>query len=111
MSLERGLELFNAGRFWDAHEAWEEAWMPDRRGTDGAFYKGLIQLAAGYLHASRHNRRGALNKLRSGSAYLVPYLPAHHGVDLEAAVAAAEAAVAAIEAGRWPAPTPLDRRA
>ncbi len=79
---ERGRELFNAGRYWEAHEAWEEEWMPDRHGPDRGFYKGLIQVAAGCLHATRQNRRGAVNKWRSGLAYLQPYLPVHRGLDL-----------------------------
>ena len=36
--------------------------MPDRKGPDAGFYKGLIQVAAGCLHYTRHNRRGAVNK-------------------------------------------------
>lgn len=108
--LARGVELFNRGRFWDAHEAWEEAWMPDRRGPDGGFYKGLIQLAAGYLHAGRQNRRGALNKLRGGAGYLDPYRPRYRGIDVEAAVAAARAAADRIESGAgWPAAPPIQR--
>ncbi|HEX6349536.1 MAG TPA: DUF309 domain-containing protein [Candidatus Dormibacteraeota bacterium] len=103
MSLEGGVELFNAGRYWDAHEAWEEAWMPDRKGPDGGFYKGLIQVAAGCLHYGRRNRRGALNKWRSGAAYLRPYLPAHHGLDLAPLVAATDTNLAALEgAVGWP---------
>lgn len=103
MSLERGLELFNAGRYWDAHEAWEEAWMPDRRGPDGGFYKGLIQIAAGCLHYGRRNRRGTVNKWRSGANYLRPYLPVHHGLDLAALVAAIDVNLAAVEATtEWP---------
>jgi predicted metal-dependent hydrolase len=102
MSLERGIELFNAGRYWEAHEAWEEAWMPDRKGPDGGFYKGLIQVAAGCLHYGRRNRRGTLNKWRSGADYLRPYLPRHHGLDLAALVAQTDASRAAVEAGGWP---------
>jgi predicted metal-dependent hydrolase len=83
MSLERGIELFNQGRYWDAHEAWEEAWMPDRHGPDRGFYKGLIQVAAGNLHYLRRNRRGAHNKWTTGAAHLRPYLPSHHDLDLE----------------------------
>jgi predicted metal-dependent hydrolase len=102
MSLERGIELFNAGRYWDAHEAWEEAWMPDRKGPDGGFYKGLIQVAAGCLHYGRGNRRGTLNKWRSGSDHLRPYLPRHYGLDLAALVAHTDANRAALESGGWP---------
>ncbi len=102
MSLGRGVELFNAGRYWDAHEAWEEAWMPDRRGADAGFYKGLIQVAAGCLHYGRGNRRGAVNKWRSGAGYLLPYLPRHRGVELAPLVARVEACLAAMEAASWP---------
>ncbi len=102
MSLDKGIELFNAGRYWDAHEAWEEAWMPDRRGPDSGFFKGLIQVAAGCLHYGRHNRRGALNKWRSGADYLRPYLPAHRGLDLAALVSATDHNREALEAGGWP---------
>jgi predicted metal-dependent hydrolase len=118
MSLERGVQLFNAGLYWEAHEAWEEAWTPDRRGPDRGFYKGLIQVAAGCLHYKRRNRRGALNKWRSGIGYLRPYLPRHHGVELAPLVervagllAAVEAATAAEveKAQSWPEGLPLPR--
>src|ERR1700730_12838881 len=45
--LQRGIDLFNSGRYWDAHEAWELEWMPDRKGPDAGFYKGMIHAAAG----------------------------------------------------------------
>ncbi len=100
--LAEGIELFNSGRYWDAHEAWERAWTPDRKGRDSGFYKGLIQVAAGCLHYSRQNRRGALNKWRSGADYLRPYLPAHLGVHLSPLVHTVDEYVAAIRGPRWP---------
>ena len=101
---ERGVDLFNAGRYWEAHEAWEEAWVPDRHGADRGFYKGLIQVAAGCLHATRRNRRGTVNKWRGGLALLVPYLPAHHGLDLAALSSEVGAQLARVEASPedWP---------
>jgi uncharacterized protein len=102
MSLQRGVELFNEGSYWEAHEAWEEAWMPDRQGPDRGFYKGLIQIAAGCLHYQRHNRRGAVNKWRSGAEYLRPYLPSHRGVELVPLVASVDGYLAAMEAAAWP---------
>ncbi len=102
MSLDRGVELFNQGRYWEAHEAWEEAWTPDRRGPDRGFYKGLIQVAAGCLHYRRRNRRGAVNKWRSGADYLRPYLPRHRGVELAPLVARVDGLLAAMESGPWP---------
>ena len=86
MSLEKGVELFNAALYWEAHEAWEQAWTPDRHSPDRGFYKGLIQVAAGWLHYCRGNGRGAISKWRSGAAYLRPYLPRHRGLDLASQV-------------------------
>ena len=101
--LARGIALFNGGEFWEAHEAWEAAWTPDRRGPDSGFYKGLIQVAAGCLHYRRRNRRGTLNKWRSGADYLRPYLPRHHDVELAPLVVRVDEMRAAVEAQTvWP---------
>jgi uncharacterized protein len=98
----RGIELFNSGLYWEAHEVWEEEWTPDRRGPDSAFYKGLIQVAAGCLHYTRHNRRGAVNKWSSGAEYLRPYLPAHRGVRLAQLIAAVDGFLRAMAEHEWP---------
>jgi predicted metal-dependent hydrolase len=100
--LQRGIDLFNSGRYWDAHEAWEHAWMPDRKGPDAGFYKGLIQVAAGCLHYGRSNRRGAVNKWRSGADYLRPYLPEHFGVRLAPLVTTMDEFLAAMKQRDWP---------
>ncbi|MHB8610943.1 MAG: DUF309 domain-containing protein [Candidatus Dormibacteraceae bacterium] len=100
--LRRGIELFNSARYWDAHEAWEAEWMPDRHGPDAAFYKGLIQLAAGCLHYGRHNRRGAVNKWRSGGDYLRPYLPGHRGVRLAPLLTTVDGFLEAMKPREWP---------
>jgi hypothetical protein len=42
--LRQFLELYGASRFWDSHEALEEAWR--RNGSD--FYQGLILYASFY---------------------------------------------------------------
>jgi uncharacterized protein len=100
--LRRGIELFNSGRYWDAHEAWEHEWMPDRKGPDAGFYKGIIQVAAGCLHYGRRNRRGAVNKWTSGARYLRPYLPVHKGVELAQLVTAVDGYLAAMQGRDWP---------
>jgi predicted metal-dependent hydrolase len=76
--------------------------MPDRKGPDAGFYKGLIQVAAGCLHYTRHNRRGAVNKWRSGADYLRPYLPEHRGVQLAPLVSAVDGYLAAMHGDTWP---------
>jgi len=100
--LAEGVDLFNAGRYWEAHEAWEREWTPDRKGSDSSFYKGLIQVAAGCLHYSRHNRRGAINKWRSGADYLRPYLPAHRGLRLAPLVGTVHGFLTAMNGRDWP---------
>jgi hypothetical protein len=41
-----GVDLFNHGYYWEAHEAWEAVWnAAGRRGPVASFLKGLIQLA------------------------------------------------------------------
>lgn len=43
----RGLDLFNGGYYWEAHEAWEQLWLScDHRGVTASFLKALIKLAA-----------------------------------------------------------------
>jgi len=76
--------------------------MPDRRGPDAGFYKGLIQVAAGCLHYTRRNRRGAINKWRSGADYLRPYLPQHGGLALAPLVEAVDGYLAAVRGQDWP---------
>jgi predicted metal-dependent hydrolase len=100
--LQKGIDLFNAGHYWEAHEAWEGDWMPDRKGPDSGFYKGLIQVAAGCLHYTRRNRRGAINKWKSGADYLRPYLPAHRGVKLAPIVDTVDGFLISIQGPGWP---------
>ncbi|MBJ7604174.1 MAG: DUF309 domain-containing protein [Candidatus Dormibacteraeota bacterium] len=99
--IQRGVALFNAEQFWEAHEAWEEAWLPDRHGPERGFYKGLIQIAAGCLHYVRRNRRGAVNKWTSGRQYLLPYLPVHHGLELERLVQDVDRLLLALAEPTW----------
>ena len=99
--LARGVELFNAGEFWEAHEAWEEAWMPHRHEPGSDFFKGLVQVSAGWFHYGRRNRNGALIKWRTGADYLRQYLPADHGLDLAGLVAHTDAARAALDGADW----------
>jgi hypothetical protein len=43
----RGLDLFNAGYYWESHVEFESIWLAaGRRGTIADFLKGLIHLAA-----------------------------------------------------------------
>lgn len=54
----QGIEYFNAGRYFDAHEVWEEIWLRSS-GDSKLFYQMLIQAAVGLHHYERGNTRGA----------------------------------------------------
>ena len=42
-----GIDLFNHGFYWEAHETWEQLWIAcGRSGREADFLKGLIKLAA-----------------------------------------------------------------
>lgn len=46
-ALDAGVRLFDAGRFFDAHEVWEDAWRAET-GARRLALQGLIQIAAGF---------------------------------------------------------------
>ena len=54
----RGVELFNDGKFFQCHEAWETVWL-QAEGTDREFLHAMIQAAAALVHAQRGNWKGA----------------------------------------------------
>ena len=59
----RGIALFNAGYYWEAHEAWEGLWIAaGREGPVGALLSGLIKLAAAALKV-RQGRTGPATRL------------------------------------------------
>ena len=54
----RGIRLFNAREFYDAHEVWEDVWR-ESHGTEKKFLQGLIQAAVALHHQSTGNVVGA----------------------------------------------------
>lgn len=45
-----GVDLYNHGYWWEAHEAWEGCWIAAGKQTEtGLFLQGLIQITAGCL--------------------------------------------------------------
>jgi len=78
--LKQGVQEFNQGLFFQAHETWEEIWIvspwPVRN-----FLQGMIQVAAALVHLARNEYPGTHRLLREAlrklSAFPSPYL----GVD------------------------------
>jgi uncharacterized protein len=54
-----GVDLFNHGYYWEAHEAWEALWNAAARvGPTAEFLKGLIKLAAAGVKVRQGEPRG-----------------------------------------------------
>ena len=98
MSLEEGLSLMRAERWFDAHEALEDEWR-DAPGPERDFLQGLVHVTVAWHHASRGNAPGASRQLEKATRRLTPYAPAHRGVDVAQVLGQVEAAAARIEAG------------
>ena len=59
MAYRYGVDLFNHGYYWEAHEAWESLWhRAGRRGPIGDWLKALIKLAAAAVKAREGNPHG-----------------------------------------------------
>ena len=78
---EQGIDLFNEGRFFECHEAWEEVWKHSE-GDLKLYYQGLIQAAVAILHAQRGNLEGARSLYEKASAKLDQIPSEHMGVAL-----------------------------
>jgi hypothetical protein len=81
-TLAQAIEEFNTNRFFECHETLEDIWRAERRPLR-QFYKGVIQVAAGFHHLGRNNWKGTVNKLESGTHYLEPFRPRYLGVDVQ----------------------------
>jgi predicted metal-dependent hydrolase len=75
-------ECFNQGRFFEAHEVLEDLWLVDRQGPDGAFYKGLIQLAGAFVHLEKKRPSPAAALLRLALGNFENYPEIHHRLHL-----------------------------
>jgi uncharacterized protein len=64
-----GVDLFNHGYYWEAHEAWESAWHAvGRRGAIADLLKGLIHLAAAGVKLREDRPTGVVSHLQKASA-------------------------------------------
>jgi predicted metal-dependent hydrolase len=70
-------DCFNRGLFYEAHDVLEQLWLKDRQGPNGAFYKGLIQLAGAFVHLRKERLRPAAALFKLAQANLGKYPGAH----------------------------------
>jgi hypothetical protein len=70
-ALAAGIEAYEQGDFFEAHELLEPAWMGTDVPADRALLQGLIKLAAAYVHGVRGNPAGIVRNLEGARARLV----------------------------------------
>lgn len=67
-----GLELFNAGYYWEAHESWEGVWnAAGRQGLVADYVKGLIKIAAAGVKLWEGSSDGARKHLARAEELLL----------------------------------------
>ncbi len=77
----QGVELHRAGKYFEAHEALEKAWL-EAPEVEGTLYRALLQVSVAYLHASRGNHRGASKMMLRVRQWLDPLPDACRGMDV-----------------------------
>ncbi|MEI6196571.1 MAG: DUF309 domain-containing protein [Verrucomicrobiota bacterium] len=77
-------DCFNRQLFYEAHDVLEDLWLPDRHGSNGNFYKGLIQLTGAFVHLQKKRLRPAAALFKLALANLERYPRVHERLDLSA---------------------------
>lgn len=79
--FQQGIDQFNSGQFFEAHESWEEIWLaaPEPEKT---FLQGIIQVSAAFHHYRRDNRAGAESLLGEGLRKLDRFPSMHRGLKI-----------------------------
>ncbi len=80
-----GIELFNAGYYWEAHEAWEHLWHAAGRGGWLAdLFKALIQLAVAGVKVREGREDGVRGHARRAAEMFASLRDRDCGVDAAA---------------------------
>ena len=80
--FNEGIRLFNCGRYWESHEAWEEVWKRHPENSR-IFFQGLIQVAAGLHQLHRQIYHGVNKHFRNALWKLKPFQPSFLGVEVK----------------------------
>jgi len=77
-------DCFNRQLFYEAHDVLENLWLKDKYGPNGAYYKGLIQLAGAFVHLQKNRLRPAAALFKLAHTNLEKYPRVHEHLNLEA---------------------------
>ncbi|HVU07710.1 MAG TPA: DUF309 domain-containing protein [Verrucomicrobiae bacterium] len=75
---------FNRQLFYEAHDVLENLWLKDRRGANGDFYKGLIQLAGAFVHLQKNRLRPSAALFKLAQTNLNKYPDVHERLNVAA---------------------------
>jgi hypothetical protein len=97
-----GIDLFNSGYYWEAHEEWEGLWhRAGRRGPVAEFLKGLIKLTAAGVKVREGIPRGVAALAAGAAEHFRHTVEALGGTEASfAGLRLADLLHAATEAGR-----------
>ena len=76
-----GIQLFNTGEFFEAHEVLEDVWR-EAPASEKQFLQGLIQVAVALHHHSQGNLVGARSVLERAARNLGAYADTHAGFNI-----------------------------
>ena len=79
--IQKGVDEFNSGRFFECHDTLEEVWR-GIRGPARDFFQGLIQVSVGFYHLRNGNLAGGESQLAKGLKKLEAYGEAYAGFEL-----------------------------
>ena len=92
---------FNHQLFYEAHEVLEHIWLKDKQGPNGAFYKGLIQLAGAFVHLQKGRPQPAASLFKLAYANLEKYPHPHDQLDITVVLAMIKHWLANLERTRF----------
>lgn len=78
----QGLRLFSEGKYFEAHEALEAAWL-EEKGKVRDLYRGILQVGVAYLHITRGNYNGAVKVHGRSVRWLKDFPPVCRGIRVE----------------------------
>jgi uncharacterized protein len=107
-----GVEAYERGDFFEAHEILEPAWMGTADIGERELYQGLIKVAAAFVHGVRGNPPGIARNLEGARSRLVAARDAGFdgGLDLDDLIAAVDDRLSRLAAGDTLIEPPVLRR-
>jgi predicted metal-dependent hydrolase len=94
-------DCFNQRLFYEAHDVLEQLWLADKYGPNGAFYKGLIQLAGAFVHLQKNRLRPAAALFKLALANLEKYPRLHESLNVATTCELARKWLDEVERGRF----------